>query len=228
MVSCLGAFQKKVFANEHAAPAEGGGHGEKNEPPKISPPEWMELQTDIQSLAGKIKAKQDNLIRLFSGGGGAAGGGGHGAPPAGGEHGGGGGAAPAGHGGGAGGGENMQNAAEINKEHKELRDLITEYDKKRTILRYRYPEAGAASDRKYKRIELKSLDELKTETVMEKRLRQTSEKVKKVYNYQDKDKEEAEKKARELREYQRSPASSKADVLEEKIPFLEEEVILKK
>lgn len=216
LFSCL------VFLTPHLGVASEDAHGggAKKEEPKVAPPEWMELQTDIQGLAAKIKAKQDNLIRLFSsshGGGHAAAAGGHGAP------------APAagGHGAPAGGGAN-QGAQEINKEHKELRDLIVEYEKKRTTLRYRYPEAGALSDRRYKRIELKSLEQYRNETVVEKKLRQASEKVKRVYGYQE-EIASADSAGTNAVTHGRAPASeANKQMIDEKIPFLDEPIILKK
>ena len=192
--------------------AAGHGEAKKEEVKVAAPPEWMGLQSEIQKLAAEIKAKQDNLTKLFGSGHDAHGGGGGGAH----------GAADA-HASGSG-------VQEINKEHKALRDLIADYEKKRTILRYRYPEAGAQSDRKYKRIELKSLDQLRSETLVERRLRETSEKIKKVYGHQD---EATEKKSTQVKGHQikdsRQPASeTRKNSEEEKIPLLDEQIILKK
>lgn len=46
---------------------------------------------------------------------------------------------------------------EIVKEHKEMQKMIEDYDKKRSTLRYRYPERGLKIERIYKKIEAKSL-----------------------------------------------------------------------
>jgi hypothetical protein len=204
------------FAKEDAHGGEGAA---KKEEPKAAPPEWMALQTDIQGLAAKIKAKQENLVRLFSSGHGPAA---HGAAP------------PAGHApappaaaGHASGGAN-QGAQEINKEHKELRELISEYEKKRTTLRYRFPEAGALSDRRYKRIELKSIEQYRNETGVEKKLRQASEKVKKVYGYQP-EASNVNAAGKGSTKNDRLPASdAKQPIIYEKIPLLDEPIILKK
>lgn len=214
----LTAFFAMMFscyaqASGDAAPAE-GGHGEaKKEEVKAAPPEWMSLQAEIQKLAAEIKGKQDNLIKMFGTGHDA-----HGAQASGGG----------GHGGAeAHSGNGFQ---EINKEHKALRDLIVEYEKKRTILRYRYPEAGAQSDRKYKRIELKSLDQFRSETLVERRLRETSEKIKKVYGYQENQTEKKSVKNKGQKGHRdRQPASDTVkNSEEEKIPLLDEQIILKK
>ncbi|MFN8943990.1 MAG: hypothetical protein ACK5WZ_05130 [Pseudobdellovibrionaceae bacterium] len=181
----------------------------KENPVKEAPPEWMMLQTEIQKLSADIKAKQDQLVSLFSSGHGN-GKTAHGPPAK------------------ANVAAKKSESQEISKEHKALRDLISEYEKKRTILRYRYPEAGAQTDRKYQRIELKSIDQLKTETLVERRLRQTSEKIKKVYGYEDQPYGKSSKIVKEsAAQGGRQPASENNPV-DEKIPLLDEQIILKK
>jgi hypothetical protein len=48
----------------------------------------------------------------------------------------------------------------IVKEHKDLRQMTEEYRKNLSILQYRFPERNAKVDRKYDRIEIKSIEEM--------------------------------------------------------------------
>jgi chromosome segregation ATPase len=48
----------------------------------------------------------------------------------------------------------------IVKEHQELEATIEEYEKQKSVLKYRFPERGSQTDRRYKKVEATSLQEL--------------------------------------------------------------------
>jgi hypothetical protein len=67
----------------------------------------------------------------------------------------------------------------IVKDHKELMDLIEEYNKNLNLLKYRFPERGLKTQRNYKKKEVKSLEQMENTVGLEgtlqrnmKRLRQ--------------------------------------------------------
>ena len=59
---------------------------------------------------------------------------------------------------------------EMVRQHKTLRKVVEDYDKQSAILKFRYPEKGAKANRKYEKIEVKSLEEMETELGTEGRL----------------------------------------------------------
>ncbi len=69
----------------------------------------------------------------------------------------------------------------LQQEHRELQGLIKDHAAQLGVLKYRYPERGVAVQRKYKRFDSKSLEEMEKTIGLEGHLRQAREKVKKVY-----------------------------------------------
>ena len=59
---------------------------------------------------------------------------------------------------------------DLKREHAELRQMGEEYEKLRHQLRYRFPERGMNAERRYQRIEVKSLQEMETQVGMESKL----------------------------------------------------------
>lgn len=49
------------------------------------------------------------------------------------------------------------------KEHKELSQLVEEYEKNLNLLKYRFPERSAKNKREYKKIELQTLDDIEND-----------------------------------------------------------------
>lgn len=99
---------------------------------KTSLPDWVPVETKIQELHSKIKSKEATVLKLIEDK------------------------------------NQLPNKSpklkaivdEIVKEHKELQNLIVDYKKNLNILKYRFPERNAKAERKYDRIEEKSLDEM--------------------------------------------------------------------
>ena len=70
---------------------------------------------------------------------------------------------------------------QLKQEYAELRTMADEYEKLRHQLRFRYPEKGLATDRRYQRIEVKSLNEMETQVGMESKLQSNLEKVRRQF-----------------------------------------------
>ena len=140
----LFAFLGRTSAAEHgeheAAPeAKGGEHGEKpaeggaeGGEGKSSKTPWIEIENKIVELSSKVKSKESNITKLLEEK----------------DH------LPA-------------NSPEIKtllnsivKEHAEMRTLAEEYQRNLSILKYRFPERNAKAERKYERIEVKSIEEM--------------------------------------------------------------------
>lgn len=122
-----------VSAKEEAAgkaEAEKGKDAKAEEPTTLSP--WLETENKVMELNSKIKSKETNLVKLIEQ---------KKALPA----------------------NSPQIKAlmkDIVKEHKELLSLISEYDKKVTLLKYRFPERNSKTKKTYERIEAKSIEDL--------------------------------------------------------------------
>ncbi len=104
--------------------------------------------------------------------------------------------------------------------HGELKKNIEEYEKQRSLLRYRYPEKAMSEGREYERLELKSLEEMEGAAGLSVAVRKTLQKVRLQYR----DSETSPGLAGDAsatRDHDRRPASSKK-------PSLLEPVILKK
>lgn len=105
---------------------------ESKEEVKSTVQPWVPVETKITELQAKIKSKEANILKLLEDK------------------------------------KHLPNNSpqlktavqDIVKEHKELRGLITEYEKNLSILRFRFPERNAKTGRTYDRIELKSLDDM--------------------------------------------------------------------
>lgn len=69
----------------------------------------------------------------------------------------------------------------LKKEHAELKQLAEEYERQRNVLRYRYPEKGLKDDRKYQRMEVKSLSDMEDQVGMQAVLQKVQNKVLRQY-----------------------------------------------
>lgn len=69
----------------------------------------------------------------------------------------------------------------LQTEHREWSGLVQEYNSQLNVLKYRFPERGAMFDRKYKRFNAKTLDQMEQSAGIEKQLYQGREKVKRIY-----------------------------------------------
>ena len=118
-------------AHEAAKPSE-TKEGEGKGAIKSNLPGWVELENKIQETQSKMRSKQANINSLIV------------------EK-----------------NRLADNTSELKnvvkdivKEHAELRKLGEEYDKNVNLLKYRFPERNAKSNRTYDRIEVKSIDEM--------------------------------------------------------------------
>ncbi|AHZ85906.1 hypothetical protein Bb109J_c0247 [Bdellovibrio bacteriovorus] len=65
--------------------------------------------------------------------------------------------------------------------HKDLAKNLKDYDKERTLLKYRYPEKGLADKREYERIDLKSIEEMENQMSLGSSVKRTLKKVRTQY-----------------------------------------------
>lgn len=136
-----------------AAGSGGGGEGggAKKEEAKALP-EWVEIQSRLQTLRAKIAAKDRavrDLIKEKE----------HAKDPR----------------------RSHEIVTNMTNEHRELREATEEYDRQLNLLRYRFPEKGLKEQQRYKRVDVKSLDELEKQVGMEARLKQVTGKVQRQY-----------------------------------------------
>lgn len=73
----------------------------------------------------------------------------------------------------------------LQQEHKDLNALIKEHATQLGVLQYRYPERGVSLQRKYKRFNSKSLEEMEKSIGLEGHLSRSREKVRKVYGVEE-------------------------------------------
>lgn len=69
----------------------------------------------------------------------------------------------------------------LQQEHRDWSSLVQEYNSKLNVLKYRFPERGATFERKYKRFNPRSLDQMEQSVGVEKHLHQSRDKVNRVY-----------------------------------------------
>lgn len=66
--------------------------------------------------------------------------------------------------------------------HKDMEKNLKEYDQQRTLLKYRYPEKGAAAKREYERIDIKSIEEMENQMSLGSSVKRTLKKVRSQYS----------------------------------------------
>jgi hypothetical protein len=76
----------------------------------------------------------------------------------------------------------------LQQEHRDWSALIQEHNSKLNVLKYRFPERGASFERKYKRFNPRSLDQMEESVGIEKQLHLSREKVKKIYGVSEENK----------------------------------------
>lgn len=69
----------------------------------------------------------------------------------------------------------------LQQEHRELNTLIREHSTQVGVLQYRYPERGVSKQRKYKRFNAKSLEEMEKSMGLEGHLKRSRDKINRVY-----------------------------------------------
>lgn len=193
-----------VFANEGAPPAEekkaeegGGEHGGGGGASKKKN-EFMEVQSQVAALQAKVKAQSDMVTNLMQ----------HKAHET-----------------------NPAKLAEINQElahaYKELTETNKQYEQKRALFLYRFPEKGLKSaDRKYQRIEVKSLQDMEKQVTLDAKIKTSLEKAKKKYHYQKKTEMNSENKETTEQDGTEQSVEKKPD--EKQIPSLTEPIVIRK
>ncbi len=136
--------------------AEGsGGEAAKDEgkaAAQMKNPEWMEFNNSLQIIRTKIKSKEDIIHKLIS------------------EK------------------AHIKNSSEASKivnqmvkEHKEMQKAIGDYEEKRNLLQYRFPEAGLVKERAYERLEGKSLESIEDQWNLENKIKSSVKNIKEKY-----------------------------------------------
>jgi hypothetical protein len=74
----------------------------------------------------------------------------------------------------------------IVKEHKDLRQMTEDYRKHLSILQYRFPERNAKADRKYDRIEIKSIEEMELAVGIDGKLNRNLSRMRSQYKMESK------------------------------------------
>lgn len=187
--------------SEEKKAEEGGGseHGGGGASKKKN--EFMEVQSQVAALQAKVKAQSDMVINLIQ----------HKAHE-----------------------KNPAKIAEINQElshaYKELTETNKQYEQKRALFLYRFPEKGLkTADRRYQRIEMKSLQDMEKQVTLDSKIKVSLEKAKTKYHYQKKSKEPNSMEsglAGEADQSHHSEGQSKTD--EKEIPSLTEPIVIRK
>ncbi len=158
---CILAVEISVAQEEEgaAAPAEGAKTAEGGKPASSvknekgsAQQEILDLQARLMGLKTKIKAKKDNLKKLVTEKQGLKD-----------EK------------------KSLEIFNEMKSEYKEMQVSIKDYDEQIALLHYRYPEKGLSKERKYERIELKTLDEMEKEFSLQGKIKKTLARVRQQF-----------------------------------------------
>lgn len=186
-----GGEKKEEKKEEGGEKKEEGKEGEKKEGEKKEGegrPAWMEIEAKIQELAAKVKSKNENIEKMIEE---------KNHFP---EH----------------SSELKSLIKEIVKEHADMEKLSQEYDKQVSVLKYRFPERNAKKDRKYEKLQIKSVEEIEKAVGVDAKLMKAMRRARSQYR---KDKNESPEKASET---PLSPAldGNKEKSIEEQGPVL--------
>jgi hypothetical protein len=143
----------------HGEAKEGGHEGGGKEEGKSSQSPWLEIENKITELNSKIKSKEANILHLIE------------------EK------------------NHLPNNSpelkhvvkEIVTEHKEMRSLAEEYEKQVTLLKYRFPERNAKTNRSYDRIEIKSVEEMEHAMGIDGKLNRNLKRMRSQFKSEEKD-----------------------------------------
>lgn len=167
---------------------EGGEKKEGEKKEGEGRPAWMEIEAKIQELAAKVKSKNENIEKMIEEKNHFS------------EH----------------SSELKSLIKEIVKEHADMEKLSQEYDKQVSILKYRFPERNAKKDRKYEKLQIKSVEEIEKAVGVDAKLMKAMRRARSQYR---KNKNESPEKASET---PLSPAldGNKEKSIEEQGPVL--------
>ncbi|MBX2987837.1 MAG: hypothetical protein KF802_08055 [Bdellovibrionaceae bacterium] len=168
LLSCLPVILLLSLPMQSSRANEGGG--EKKEEAKKeeakSVPEWVELQSRLQTLKARIAGKEKTMQELIQAKQ-------HAKDPA----------------------QLNQIVKDLKREHHEFQEMAEEYERSRNVLRYRYPEKGLKDGRTYERVNVRSLDDMENQVGLEGSLRRTIGKIRRQYADPDQPPAEVREKA---------------------------------
>jgi hypothetical protein len=75
--------------------------------------------------------------------------------------------------------------SEIGKEDRERRKIAVDLEKQRTILHFRFPERGAAKNRKYEKVDIKSVNEIESSMGVDGRLNRSIQRMRSQYGSEE-------------------------------------------
>jgi hypothetical protein len=166
---------QSVIANEGGAEAAKDEKSEAGKEDKDAAaaqakknPEWMDLNTQLQTLKSKIEMSEGLILKLVDQKNSST------------DQ-----------------KQSAEVISNLVKEHRSMSKTIEEYEQKRNQLKYRFPEAGLNDEREYERIEVKSLQDMENEFTITGRLQKAYNKVKRQYrkSYEEVQKERSAIKA---------------------------------
>ncbi len=136
---------------------EGGEAAKGGEAPKGAAeakknPEWMDLNTQLQTLKTKVEMSEGSIKKMIEEKNQT-----HDEK------------------------QSAEIIKNLIKEHRDLTKTVEEYEQRRNQLKYRFPEAGLNDEREYERMEVRSLQEMENEFTIEGRLKKTFNRVKQQY-----------------------------------------------
>jgi len=141
---------------------EGGGHGAPAQggakPVENKNAEWVELNSSVQTVRTKVKMKEELIQKLIEEKSKTK-------DP----------------------GEAAKIVKQMVSEHKELQKAIADYEEKRNLLKYRFPEAGLTKEREYERIEGKSLEAMENQWSLKSRIKASVKNIKSKYGIKSED-----------------------------------------
>lgn len=105
---------------------------------------------------------------------------------------------------------------EIISEHKALEKMADDYSSQINLLKYRYPERHAKRDRKYDRVDVKSVEDMEQALGVDGRLNRNMSRMRTAYDIQPPTKEKIKSTPQE----KASPKNKKGETIEEQLPII--------
>lgn len=185
----VGHLPSLAFAGEEKAEKAEGAEkkeegGEKKESAEDNMP-WLAIEAKIQELAAKIESKKESIDKLIEEKEKLK----------------------------DGSAELKEKIQELISEHKALEKMADDYSSQINLLKYRYPERHAKRDRKYDRVEVKSIDEMEQALGVDGKLNRNMARMRNTYDVQPPKKEKAA-------QVDKKDVKPKSDGLENQLPII--------
>jgi chromosome segregation ATPase len=189
IVFAAGHVPMAAFAGEEKTEkAEGSGKkeegGEKKEGAEDSMP-WLAIEAKIQELSAKIESKKESINKLLEEKEKLK----------------------------DGSSELKEKIQQLVSEHKALEKMADDYASQINLLKYRYPERHAKRDRKYDRVEVKSIDEMEQALGVDGKLNRNMARMRNTYDVQPPKKEKAA-------QVEKKDVKPKGNTLENQLPII--------